>query len=57
MPLDEKILGFSNRWYKAAMDSAREFEIERGLRIRVVRLPIFVPPSLRRSEGEAKVIT
>jgi hypothetical protein len=22
MPLDEKILGFSNRWYKPAMDSS-----------------------------------
>lgn len=22
MPLDEKILGFSNRWYRAAMESS-----------------------------------
>jgi hypothetical protein len=31
MPLDEKVLGFSNRWYKAAMDSAEEREIASGL--------------------------
>jgi len=41
MPLDEKILGFSNRWYKAAMDTANEFEIERDIRIRVVTAPYF----------------
>ncbi len=29
MPLDETILGFSNRWHNSAMDSAQEFEIER----------------------------
>src|SRR2546425_965703 len=34
MPLDEKILGFSNRWYKAAMDSAQEFEIELAASLR-----------------------
>ncbi|PYK07966.1 MAG: hypothetical protein DME65_15200 [Verrucomicrobia bacterium] len=38
MPLDEHNLGFSNRWYKPAMDAATELEIEPGLRIRVVYL-------------------
>jgi hypothetical protein len=28
MPLDEKILEFSNRWYKPAMDAAAEREIQ-----------------------------
>ena len=37
MPLDEKILGFSNRWYKPAMDSAVVHELEPDLRVRVVR--------------------
>ena len=36
MPLDEKILGFSNRWYKPAMDSAVVHELEPDLRIRAV---------------------
>ena len=57
MPLDEKTLGFSNRWYKSAMDSAQEYEIEQDIRIRVVTAPYFCAPSLRLSEVEAKVIT
>ena len=30
MPLDEKILGFSNRWYKPAMESAEERRVAAG---------------------------
>lgn len=40
MPLDAKILGFSNRWYRPAMDTATEHALESGLRIRAVD-PIF----------------
>jgi hypothetical protein len=38
MPLDEKILGFSNMWYRPAMDHAEERELEKGLKIRLVAL-------------------
>ena len=41
MPLDEKILGFSNRWYKPAMDSAVVHEMEPDLRVRVVTAVYF----------------
>lgn len=54
MPLDEKILGFSNRWYKAAMDSAHEFEIERDVRIRVVTAPYFCATKLEAFRGRGK---
>ncbi len=54
MPLDEKILGFSNRWYKAAMDSAEELEIERALRIRVVTAPYFCATKLEAFRGRGK---
>jgi hypothetical protein len=54
MPLDEKILGFSNRWYKAAMDSAQEFEIEPGLRIRVVTARYFCATKLEAFRGRGK---
>ena len=57
MPLDEKILGFSNRWYKAAMDTANEFEIERDIRIRVVTAPYFCATKLEAFKVEAKAIT
>ena len=40
------ILGFSNRWYKPAMESAEEREIASGLRIRVVTAPYFCAPIL-----------
>jgi hypothetical protein len=36
MPLDEKILGFSNRWYRAAMEAATTHELLQDLEIRVV---------------------
>jgi len=54
MPLDEKILGFSNRWYKSAMDSAQEFEIERDIRIRVVTAPYFCATKLEAFKGRGK---
>ncbi|MGI9067639.1 MAG: hypothetical protein ACR2HX_14730 [Pyrinomonadaceae bacterium] len=54
MPLDEKILGFSNRWYKPAIDSAHEFEIEPGVRIRVVTAPYFCATKLEAFRGRGK---
>jgi hypothetical protein len=40
MPL-EHILGFSNPWYRPAMDSAEEREIALGLNVRVFPAPYF----------------
>ena len=54
MPLDEKILGFSNRWYKSAMDSAQEFEIGRDVRIRVVTASYFCATKLEAFKGRGK---
>jgi hypothetical protein len=51
MPLDEKILGFSNRWYKIAMDTADEYDLEPGLRIRVVNAPYFLATKLEAFKG------
>jgi len=36
MPLDGKILGFRNTWYKPAMGSAEQRELEPGLKILLV---------------------
>lgn len=56
MPLDEKILGFSNRWYRPAMDAAEERELEPDLRIRVVTAVYFCATKLEafasRGEGD-----
>ena len=39
MPLDEKILGFSNQWYRAAMDSAVRQDLKAGFGRCTSRLP------------------
>jgi hypothetical protein len=54
MPLDEKTLGFSNRWYKPAMDSAEEHELEPGLRVRVVTGVFFTATKLEAFRGRGK---
>jgi hypothetical protein len=54
MPLDEKILGFSNRWYKPAMDSAEEHVLESGLRVRVVTAAFFTATKLEAFKGRGK---
>jgi predicted nucleotidyltransferase len=54
MPIDERILGFTNRWYQAAMDKAMEIELEPGLRIRVVTAPYFVATKLEAFRGRGR---
>ena len=54
MPLDEKILGFSNRWYKPAMDSAVVHELEPDLRIRAVNAVYFCATKLEAFAGRGK---
>jgi len=54
MPLDEKILGFSNRWYKPAMDSAAIHELEPDLRVRVVTTVYFCATKLEAFAGRGK---
>lgn len=54
MPLDEKILGFSNRWYKPAMDSAVWHQLESGLRVRVVKGVYFCATKLEAFAGRGK---
>jgi predicted nucleotidyltransferase len=54
MPLDEKILGFSNRWYKSAMASAQVHQLESDLRIRVVTAPYFCATKIEAFRGRGK---
>jgi len=42
MPLDEKILGFSNRWYPYAVGSATAFTLEPGLVVRLASSAAFL---------------
>jgi predicted nucleotidyltransferase len=54
MPLDEKILGFSNRWYEPAMDSGILHELEPELRVRVVTAVYFCATKLEAFAGRGK---
>jgi hypothetical protein len=54
MPLDEKILGFSNRWYRPAMDFATEYTLKPDLRIRVVTAPYFCATKFEAFKGRGK---
>ena len=51
MPLDEKILGFSNRWYKAAVEASVTKKLRDDLEIRVVTAPYFVATKLEAFKG------
>ncbi len=42
MPTDERILGFSNRWYSAAIAGASEVPLPSGRRIRLISAPAFL---------------
>ena len=54
MPLDEAILGFSNRWYKAALESAQEYQLEQSIRIRVVTPTYFCATKIEAFKGRGK---
>jgi predicted nucleotidyltransferase len=42
MPLDETILGFTNRWYPYAIETAWTVTLEEGLELRVISAPAFL---------------
>jgi hypothetical protein len=51
MPLDPKILGFSNRWYKPAMKAAEILTLEPSLRVRRITAPYFLATKLEAFHG------
>jgi predicted nucleotidyltransferase len=54
MPLDAKILGFSNRWYRAAMESSVTERLPDDLNIRIVTGPFFLATKLEAFKGRGK---
>jgi len=54
MPLDAKILGFSNSWYRPAMDHAEERELDQGLKIRLVTAVYFCASKIEAFAGRGK---
>ncbi len=51
MPDDEKILGFSNRWYAAAFASAQPCDLGDGIMIRLLTPTFFVATKLEAYHG------
>jgi hypothetical protein len=51
MPLNEDILGFSNRWYESAHRFALDYELETDLHIRVVTPPYFCATKIEAFRG------
>jgi hypothetical protein len=54
MPLDEKILGFSNRWYRAAMEASTMHQLLPDLQIRVVTGPYFLATKIEAFKGRGQ---
>lgn len=54
MPTDERILGFSNRWYAEAMEHAVQTSLPGGRAIRHVTAPYFLGTKLEAFEGRGK---
>lgn len=54
MPLDEKILGFSNRWYRDAMQTAGAVTISENLKVRAIAAPYFVGTKLEAFRGRGQ---
>ncbi len=51
MPLDEGILGFSNRWYQGAMAAAVRHQLADDLVVRLVTAPYFIATKLEAFKG------
>lgn len=51
MPDDEKLLGFSNRWYKQAYETAQCYELDPTAHIRLVTPPYFLATKLEAYKG------
>jgi hypothetical protein len=56
MPLDEKLLGFTNRWYQPAIEAAETREILPGVVIRVISSPYFWSLNSKTLTAEERAI-
>lgn len=54
MPTLESILGFSNRWYPLALETAMPMLLPNGREIRLVTAPVFVATKLEAFAGRGK---
>lgn len=59
MPTDERVLGFSNRWYPLAISTASRISLPSGKQIRLISAPAFLATKLEAfdSRGKADVMS
>lgn len=55
MPTDEKILGFSNRWYKNAIKYAVNYNLSNDLQIKIITAPYFLATKLEAFKTRGKM--
>jgi predicted nucleotidyltransferase len=51
MPTDEQILGFNNRWYPLAVETAQPLTLPNGLTIKLIAAPAFIATKLEAFKG------
>jgi hypothetical protein len=54
MPLDDKVLGFGNRWYRGAHESSWQTVLPSGTQIRVISAPYFLGTKFDAFRGRGK---
>jgi predicted nucleotidyltransferase len=54
MPLDSRVLGFSNRWYPDALRAAGNVQLRGGLAIRAINAPYFLGTKLEHFADRGK---
>lgn len=54
MPTNEKILGFANRWYPLAIETAENIALDDEIKIRLISAPLFIATKLEAFEGRGK---
>lgn len=54
MPLDAKILGFSNRWYADALRTSADVLLPGGLTIRAITAPYFLGTKMEAFRGRGQ---
>lgn len=51
LPLDEKVLGYTNIWYQSALKEAQQVTLPGGLTIRVITAPFFLGTKMEAFQG------
>lgn len=51
MPSEECVLGFANRWYPLALESAQRVKLDDDFAIRLIAAPVFIATKLEAFQG------